>query len=91
MWMNYSLTISKTLEYPMQTSTLTKQEWESLVVPLNKAALPKSGLVRSFPHAVLYGPLKYQGMGAMHHWYNQELTHLAKFVEHVHKEDSCGL
>ena len=90
-WLNLTHTISKTLEYPMLTSRLTEPDWDSISSIIHKVALPKAGLVRSFPHAVLYGPLKYQGMGYMNRWHLQELTHLADLVSQVHLGTTCGL
>ena len=89
-WTSYTHTIRKTLEYPMKVTTLTEQEWNQVFHLVNSAALPKAGFVQSFPHAVLYGPTDYQGMGTMHPFFLQELTHLQEFVDQVNKGSSCG-
>ena len=74
----------------MVTTRLSKQQREQISTILHQAALPKAGFVRTVTHAVLYGPHKYQGMGLMHHWCNQELTHLNNFVHQVNLNSSCG-
>ena len=90
-WLNLTHTIAKTLEYPMLTTRLSLQDWKDINTIINQVALPKAGLVRTFPHAVLYGPTKYQGLGYMDRWHLQELTHLADLVAQVHLGTSCGL
>ena len=82
-WTSFTHTISKTLEYPMSATTLTADKWKEVASIINQAALPKAGFVSKFAHDILYGPLKYQGMGKMEFWHNQELTHLCDFVEEV--------
>ena len=74
----------------MSSTRLTKSQWDSIHQTLNGVALPKAGFVRSMPHPVLFGPKKYQGMGLMHFWYLQELTHLGDLVHQVHKDSNCG-
>ena len=74
----------------MVTTRLSKQQWEQISTILHQAALPKAGFVRTMTHAVLHGPHKCQDMGLMHHWYNQELTHLSNFVHQVNLDSSCG-
>ena len=90
-WKAYTLTIRPTMSYCMPASTLTEKQWDSLFCIINKAALPKAGFVPTFTHDILYGPTLYQGLGTMHPWYEQELTHLQVFVDEVNKGSSCGL
>ena len=46
------------------------------MTPILKATLPRSGIVRTFPHDVLYAPNKFSGMGLMHPYYHQFFKHL---------------
>ena len=89
-WIDYTHTIYKTIEYPMSATTITLEEWKKIMSPANQAALPKSGIVRTLGHAFLYGPKKYQGLGVMEPWHNQELTHLQDLVTEVTKGSSHG-
>ncbi len=75
-WYALTATIMKTMEYPMAAITLTEKNWEHIMVPILKAGLPRSGIDRSFPRDILYGPTSLQGMGLLHPWYHQEITHL---------------
>ena len=70
------LTIMKSLEYPLAAITMTKAQWDHVMSPLLQAALPRMGYVRSFPHDIVYAPKELLGLGIMHPWFNQELTHL---------------
>ena len=71
----------KTMEYPMATTTLSEAELEYIMVPILRAGLPRSGIDWSFPQAVLFGPTILQGMGVMHPWHHQEITHLVTCLQ----------
>jgi len=66
-----------TLQYPMVATTITEKEWDFIMRPLRESGLPKVELSRKFPSKVLYGPKIYQGLGIMHPYYNQELSHIS--------------
>ena len=44
-WANLTLSIHKTMEYPMSSTCLTKPQWDSIHKTLNGVALPKAGFV----------------------------------------------
>ena len=75
-------TIQKTLEYPMSVIVLTRQQWEKIFSPVLRAALPKSGVCRTFPREVVYGPLKYQGLGVDHPFSLQVEAHVVACLRH---------
>ena len=75
-WVAVKTTIMKTLEYPMAAICLSKEAWDKIMGHLLKICLPCSGFARTFPHCIIYGPTEYAGLGIMHPWYNQELSHL---------------
>lgn len=60
------------------------------MVPILRAGLPRSGIDRSFPRAVLFGPTILQGMGVMHPWYHQESTHLMTCLQQTVIGGSTG-
>jgi hypothetical protein len=51
------------------------------MVPILKAGLPRSGIDRLFPRDVLHGPSSLQGMGLLHPWCHQEITHSMVFLQ----------
>ena len=75
-WHSLKSTIVKTLEYPMEAISLTKDQWDYIMAPILKAILPRSGIVRTFPRDILYGPDQFSGMGLMHPYYTQYFRHL---------------
>jgi hypothetical protein len=75
-WFALTAAIMKTLEHPMATTTLSEKEWEHILVPILRAGLPRSGIDRSFPRDIFFSPKCLQGMGILHPWHDQEITHL---------------
>ena len=75
-WHALNSTIMKTLEYPMEAISLNRKQWDYIMAPIVKAVLPRSGIVRSFPHDVLYAPDNCTGLGVMHPFYKQNLKQL---------------
>jgi hypothetical protein len=41
--------------------------------PIIRSVLPKSGIARTFPHAILYAPSSFTGLGLIHPYYKQNL------------------
>lgn len=66
----------KTFEYPMEAINLTKLQWDYIMAPVLMATLPRAGIVRTFPRDMVYAPEDYCGLGILHPWYRQNLTHL---------------
>ena len=90
-WMAYKQTIYKAMEYQMPVTELTQKEWDDIYWKINAETLPKCGMVKSFPKNVLYGPIKYQGLGGpMSPNHNQDLEQLKCFVQQVNSETTCG-
>ena len=80
----------KTMDYPMAATQIKSKEWDDIMTLINRAALPRSGLVRTFPHAILYGPKKFQGSGQQHPFYMQELLHIYEFVKEINQYTQQG-
>jgi hypothetical protein len=74
----------------MSGTTIDEKTWDGIVSKPKQASLSRSGVVRTLAHEILYGPLKYQGLGAPNPWLTQELTHLKDFVAEVSKETNFG-
>ena len=75
-WIAIHTTIMKTLEYPMVAVSLTMKQWNYILAPVLKHALPRTGLVRTFPRAILFGPKEFGGLGWMHPFHKQYLLQL---------------
>ena len=83
-------TIQKTLDYPMSVIHLTKVQWETVMSPILRVALPKSGVCRNFPRAVTFGPTKFQGMGVDHPYATQVESHVVACMRHGNSESLTG-
>lgn len=75
-WHAFNSTIMKALEYPMPATNLSKVKWDYVMKPILKIILPKSGIVHTFPHSILYAPESSSGLVVMHPFYKQQLKHL---------------
>jgi hypothetical protein len=75
-WYSLHSTVMKTLEYPMEALSLTKNQWDFIMAPILKTVLPKSGIVRTFPRDILYGPEEQSGFGLIHPFYLQNFKKL---------------
>jgi hypothetical protein len=60
----------------MASAAMTEKEWNTVMTPILMSGLPRAGVDRKFPHAILYGPTCLQGFGILHPWCHQEITHL---------------
>jgi hypothetical protein len=65
-WHALNHTIMKTVEYPMMATYLSKVQCEKIMRPFLNAGLSASGVVRSMPRAIVWGPARYQGLGIRH-------------------------
>jgi hypothetical protein len=90
-WIDLVHTIRKTMDYPMAATQLKEREWDDIMSTLHKAALPRCGLVRTFPHAVLYGPKKFQGSGQEHPYFKQEILHIYELVKEINRKTQQGI
>jgi hypothetical protein len=61
-WQAWQSTIQKTLQYPLAATTLSKIHCDKLTSILAAAALPRCGIMRSFPRDLLHGPIKAVGL-----------------------------
>ncbi len=89
-WYCLHASFMKTLEYPMEVCCLNKKQWDHIMAPLLLANLPRSGIVRSFPRQVVYGPKKYHGLGLRHPWVVQTIRHFQVLWTEWHKPSMTG-
>jgi hypothetical protein len=58
-WESMTTTILRTLHYPLPATTLTHKQCDAIMIPILQAGLPCSGIVRTFPRALVYGPSEF--------------------------------
>jgi hypothetical protein len=79
--MVYNAFYMPSLGYGTPSTILTKQECEKIQKPVVNAILPKMGIVRSAPRAVIFGTAQFGGLG---------LTHLAAMQGHTRLQYLLG-
>jgi hypothetical protein len=57
------------------------------MTPIIQAGLPCSGIVRTFPRALVYGPIEYQGLGIPDLYTSQGISHIERILKHSHLDD----
>ena len=75
-------TVMKSLEYPMALTTIDKATWQSILSPVLQVCLPKAGVCRNFPRAVVMAPVSLQGLGIPHPFACQLYAHLDILLRH---------
>ena len=80
-WRALNSTILKSLEYPLTATTLTRQEITKIFSPVRQAALPASGIVRTFPSAIAHAPLQYQGLAIPDLYTTQQMKHIITLLK----------
>ena len=81
-WFSIILCIMKTLEYPLQATSLSQEQCDAIMQPILDAGLPALGFNRRMTSAVVFGPRRYQGIGIPELWVLQGILKLKLAVTH---------
>jgi len=75
---NFSLwqVLLRKLVYPLPATTFTTQQCQTIMLPILAQGLPSAGFVRTFPHDLAYGPLKFCGINIPNLYTEQTLAHI---------------
>ena len=65
-WLGLTTTVLKSLEYPLPATTFSEKDCTAILRPVLRAGLSASGIVSTFPRALVHAPLKFQGLGLPH-------------------------
>jgi hypothetical protein len=91
-WLAWRTTIQKTLEYPLATTSLSKSQCDKLTSVIAQVALPRIGVIRSFPCALLHAPSKFAGLNVPNLYVEQGVSHILRLIRYsVSKNHSTGL
>jgi hypothetical protein len=88
--MAYNTFYMPSLGYGTPALTLTKQDCEEIHKPVVNAILPKMGIARSAPRAVIFGTTQFGGMGLTHLAAMQGHTRLQYILGHLRCGDARG-
>jgi hypothetical protein len=86
-WQALLSTIMRTLSYPLPITTFTRKECDTIMAPVLRVALSHSGVCNSIPRAIVYAPLKYQGLGVPDIFIEQGLTKLLRLIKFGRKSN----
>jgi hypothetical protein len=90
MWTAVQSTIFRTLAYPLPALNLSKKEWDGIMSPLLATVLPRLGICRHFPRAMVFIPVKVFGLGFQHLYTLQEITRMKDLVYHTANNTITG-
>jgi hypothetical protein len=86
----YQSSFMKTMEYPLTVVTISESQWNSLMAPVIKTVLQKTGFAATFPRDVFFGLVKYKGFGCRHPFYHQESLHIMTIVNEIYNKTQTG-
>jgi hypothetical protein len=89
-WLALTTTVWKTLEYPLNALTLSKQECEFIMAPAMQAGLNGCGICRNLPYALRHGPSKDQGLRVPHIYTLQGIARIMDLLNHNHSPNTTG-
>jgi hypothetical protein len=81
-WTAWRTTILKTLEYPLPVTTLTRNQCNRITSIVAAAALPRCGIMRTFPRALLHAPIKYGGLNIPDLYVEQGIQHIVRLIRY---------
>jgi hypothetical protein len=90
MWTAVQSTILRTLAYPLPAINVTRPDWDKTLGPLLTTVLPRLGVCRQFPRAMVFAPTKYFGLGFRHLHTDQEIQRLKDLVFHTANDTITG-
>ena len=86
-WQSLVTTILKSIQYPLPATTLSKEQCKKIMAPILRDGLSCSGIVRTIPRALVYGPKKYQGIGMSDLYTFQQVDHIERIQKFCNAKD----
>jgi len=74
--------VLRKLCYPLTTTTFTKQQCQQIMTPILIQGLPKAGVVRTFPRALVHGPLEYGRLNIPKLFTEQIIAHVMTILQY---------
>ncbi len=89
-WYTLNCTIMKTIAFPLMATTIKRKEFKSIMAPIYKAALRKSGVQWLLPRKLVYGTHRTQALALFHPWITQLIEHLHAILRHGTRPTPTG-
>ena len=86
-WRALQTTIMKTIEYPLLSTTFEESDLSALMKVVLNHTLSQSGLPKTFPRTLLFGPKQMQGMGLKDPYITQNIKQLKALLTYM--DSSC--
>ena len=83
-------TITKSLEYCLPATTLTKKQCTDIIKPLLASALPKMNISRNINRQAVHLPKQYNGIGIIDLHMQQGISHIKILLQHGGHETTTG-
>ena len=89
-WLALTTMATKSIEYPLPALTLSEKECTSIMWPILKEFLPRSGMNRNMKRDLIYSSNKFQGLGLKNVYLLQGIAHVSDIIEHSWKRTITG-
>jgi hypothetical protein len=89
-FMVYETRYRPVLQYPLQVTTFTTNELQQIQKPFIHLLLPKIGMNRHTPRAIIYGPQFRGGLGIINLEEEQVTQHFCVLQGHIRRNDDIG-
>ena len=78
------------LSYPMVVTQFSEDEWKKIISPAARATMNSAGMVKNMPHAIFYGPEKYQGLNVHNPYFLQGIIHVMVLIQESVLQSQTG-
>jgi hypothetical protein len=90
-FMVYETRFHPAMEYPLMITKFTKSQLEKIQKPFVHLLLPKIGLNRHIPLAIIHGPIFRGGLGIIQLEEQQIIKHYSAFQGHLRQNDNIAM
>ena len=87
-WQALTSTLIPKLCYPLPATTFSQCACNHILAPALQAGLPASGIVRTFPRALIHAPLSAQGLDLPDLYSEQGISYVGQLIAHGHHHHS---
>ena len=86
----FNTSLMPTLSYRMIATQFTEQQWNKTIRLAIQATCNAAGMAKNITHNILYGPLKYQGIGVQNPYILEGIIHIIAFLNESACNSSTG-
>lgn len=79
-------TVLKTLQYPILATNINENNWNRIMSPAVRSAIPQMGYIRTLPKEIVYGPSCLGGLEIRNLWHLQHIQQIQYVLEEVNHD-----